>query len=56
MVNLYLDDEQKGHKADIHTVAATRGAQADALLEGYAREALRLFFLCILVSVLTKRH
>jgi hypothetical protein len=43
VINLYLNGEHEKHREDIETLARTKGAAADAQLQGYAREALRLF-------------
>lgn len=48
MIDLYLQDEHKEHRKDIEAIATkTRDAAADAQLQAYAREALRLSFLFV---------
>ncbi|KAF8512919.1 linoleate diol synthase [Gautieria morchelliformis] len=42
VVNLYLNEEHRQHLTSIMALAKTPGAAADAQLQGYAREALRL--------------
>ena len=44
MVNLYLDDKFVEERKAITALATSNDAKSEALLEGYAREALRTFY------------